>query len=59
MSELPQLDPQQVSHRISMQLAFKIHEVVKLELLAEMLRDERDAAREALARALNTTQTTD
>lgn len=55
MSELPTIDPLKVAKReadkLRTQLADANYRETQLEILAEALRDERDEAREALAKA--------
>lgn len=54
MSDLPTIDPSKLSDAMYNKLASQnlelLRQMVSLELLATALRDERDAAREELAR---------
>lgn len=58
MSELPQIDAQKsierLSHKFAAQLAESVVRESNLELLAEALRDERDALRERVTEVENT-----
>jgi hypothetical protein len=45
MSNLPEIDPEQIEQKLLTRLAEQTKHMVRLEVLAEALRDERDSAR--------------
>lgn len=49
MSDLPSIDPAKVAQKLLTKVTDLTHQTVQLEVLAESLRDERDAARRQVA----------